>query len=60
VATFTYKARSRQGEILQDKVEGTSSMAVPAALRQQGLLVVDIREQGVSQKDLFEAFKKVT
>ena len=60
MATFPYKARSRRGEILQDKVEGTSSMAVPAALRQQGLLVIDIREQGVSQKDLFEAFKKVT
>jgi type IV pilus assembly protein PilC len=60
VATSTYKARSRQGEILQDKVEGTSSMGVPVALRQQGLLVIDIREQGVSQKGLLEAFKKMT
>jgi len=57
---LTYKARSRQGEILQEEVEGTSSMAVPAALRQQGLLVMDIREQSVFQKGLFEAFQKVT
>jgi hypothetical protein len=35
-------------------------MAVPAAPRQQGLLVIGIREQGVFQKVLFEAFKKVT
>jgi type II secretory pathway component PulF len=47
VATFTYKARSRQGEILQDRVEGTNTMAVAATLRQQGLLVIDAREQGV-------------
>jgi type IV pilus assembly protein PilC len=59
VPTFTYKARSRQGEILQDQVEGTNTMAVVASLRQQGLLVIDIREQGVSQRDLIEPFKKV-
>jgi type IV pilus assembly protein PilC len=60
VVSFTYKAHSRQGEILQDEVDGTSSMAVSAALRQQGLLVIDIRGQRVFQKGLFEAFKKVT
>jgi type IV pilus assembly protein PilC len=59
VATFTYKARSRQGEILRDRVEGTDTMAVAATLRQQGLLVIDIREQGVAQKDLFDPFKTV-
>ena len=48
VATFTYKARSRQGEILQDQVEGTDTRAVAATLRQQGLLVIDIREQSAS------------
>ena len=57
--TFTYKARSRRGEILQDQVEGTNTMAVAASLRQQGLLVIDIREHGVSHRDLFEPFKKV-
>jgi type IV pilus assembly protein PilC len=59
VATFTYKARNRRGEILQDQVEGTDTMAVAATLRQQGLLVIDVKEQGVAQKDLFEPFKKV-
>jgi type IV pilus assembly protein PilC len=59
VATFTHKARSRQGEILQDRVEGTNTMAVAATLRQQGLLVIDAREQGVPQKALFAPFKKV-
>jgi type IV pilus assembly protein PilC len=59
VATFTYKARTRQGEILQDQVEGLDTMSVVSSLRQQGLLVIDVKEQGVSQKDLFEPFKKV-
>ena len=59
MATFTYKARNRQGEILQDQVEGTDTMAIAATLRQQGLLVIDIKEQSVAQKDLFEPFKKV-
>jgi type II secretory pathway component PulF len=58
VATFTYKRRSRQGEILQDRVEGTNTMAVDATLRQQGLLVIDTREQGVAQRDLFDPFKR--
>src|SRR5918997_782862 len=59
MATFTYKARTRQGEILQDQLEATDTMAVAATLRQQGLLVIDVKEQGVAQKDLFESFKKV-
>jgi type IV pilus assembly protein PilC len=59
VATFTYKARTRQGEILQDSLEGTDTMAVASELRQQGLLIIDIKEQGVGQKDLLEPFKKV-
>jgi type IV pilus assembly protein PilC len=59
VATFTYRARTRQGEILQDQVEGTDTTAVASNLRQQGLLVIDIKEQGVAQRDLLEPFKKV-
>ena len=59
MATFTYKARTRQGEILQDSLEGSDTMAIAAQLRQQGLLVIDIKEQGVGQKDLLEPFKKV-
>ena len=59
MGVFAYKARSRAGEILEDKIEGNDTMSVATTLRQQGLLVIDIKEQGVGQKDLFEVFKKV-
>ena len=59
MATFTYKARNRRGEVLQDQVEGLDTMSVVSSLRQQGLLVIDVKEQGAAQKDLFEPFKKV-
>ena len=59
MATFTYKVRNRRGEILQDQVEGADTMAVAATLRQQGFLVIDVKEQSVAQKDIFEPFKKV-
>ena len=59
MATYTYRARTRQGEILQDQVEGTDTMAVVSTLRQQGLLVIDVKEQGVGQKDVLQPFKKV-
>jgi type IV pilus assembly protein PilC len=59
VATFTYKARNRQGEILQDQMEGADTMTVASQLRQQGLLVIDVKEQSVAQKDILEPFKKV-
>ncbi len=57
--TFTYKARTRRGEVLQDTVEGESQMVVAATLRQQGLLVIDVKEQGVGQRDILEPFKRV-
>jgi len=59
LAVFAYKARSRQGEILEDKIEGNDTMSVAATLRQQGLLVIDIKEQSVGQKDILEPFKRV-
>ena len=59
MATFTYKGRNRRGEILQDQVEGADTMAVAATLRQQGFLVIDVKEQSVAQKDILEPFKKV-
>ena len=59
MATFTYKVRNRRGEILQDQVEGADTMAVAATLRQQGFLVIDVKEQSVAQKDILEPFKKV-
>ena len=59
MATFTYKARNRQGEVLEDQMEATDTMTVASQLRQQGLLVIDVKEQGVAQKDILEPFKKV-
>ena len=59
MATFAYRARNRQGEILQDQIEGLDTMTVASELRQQGLLVIDIKEQGVAQRDILEPFKKV-
>jgi type IV pilus assembly protein PilC len=59
MAVYAYKARSRGGEILQDKIEGNDQMSVAMQLRQQGLLVIDIKEQGAAQKDLFAGIKKV-
>ncbi len=59
MATFTYKARNRQGEIYQEQMEATDRMTVASQLRQQGLLVIDVKEQGVGQKDILEPFKKV-
>ncbi len=44
MATFTYKARTRQGEILQDQMEADDTMSVVSQLRQQGLLVIDVKE----------------
>lgn len=57
--TFAYKARTRRGEVMEDTVEGENQMAVAATLRQQGLLVIDVKEQGVGQKDILEPFKRV-
>ena len=56
---FTYKARDRSGGILQDQIEGNDAMSVASALRRQGLLVIDVKEQGVGQKDILEPFKRV-
>jgi type IV pilus assembly protein PilC len=59
VATFGYRVRTPQGEILQDQMEGADTMAVASELRQKGLLVIDVKEQSVAQKDILEPFKKV-
>jgi type IV pilus assembly protein PilC len=59
VATYNYRVRNRQGEILQDQMEGADTIAIVAELRQQGLLVIDVKEQGAAQKDILAPFKKV-
>src|SRR5215203_1217850 len=40
-------------------MEGADTMAVAYELRQKGLLVIDVKEQSVSQKDILEPFKRV-
>lgn len=60
MAVFEYKARTRRGEVLQDKVEGNDTASVVSGLRQQGLLVIDVKEQSVGNKDILEPFKRVT
>src|SRR5918995_1127559 len=59
MALYAYKALDKQGEIVEDKWEGSGEMAVAQELRQQGLLVIDVKEQGVAQKDILEPFKRV-
>src|ERR687894_481458 len=59
MAPFTYRARARQGEILQDKLESSDKLSVVSTLRQQGLLIIDVKEQGVAQKDILEPFKRI-
>src|ERR671911_512562 len=59
MALYTYRALDKQGEIVQDKTEGSGEMAVVHDLRQQGLLVIDVKEQSVAQKDILEPFKRI-
>src|SRR5215218_1558024 len=59
MALYTYRALDKQGEIIQDKVEGSGEVAVVHELRQQGLLVIDVKEQSVAQKDILAPFKGV-
>src|SRR5215203_5110339 len=56
---YTYKALDKQGEIVEDKTEGSGEMAVAQELRQQGLLVIDVKEQSVAQKDILAPFKRI-
>jgi type IV pilus assembly protein PilC len=59
MAVYTYKAMDKQGEMIQDKTEGSDTMAVAAHLRRQGLFVIDVKEQSVSQKDILAPFKGI-
>src|ERR671914_87529 len=59
MALYTYKAMSKQGEIVQDKLEGSGEMAVAHELRQQGLMVIDVKEQKVHEKDILAPFKGI-
>jgi type IV pilus assembly protein PilC len=59
MALYAYRAIDKQGEIIQDKLEGSGEMAVAHELRQQGLLVLDVKEQSLSQKDILAPFKRI-
>src|SRR5918992_4052665 len=59
MALYTYRALDKQGEIVQDKLEGSGTMAVATELRQQGLLVIDVKEQSAGQRDILEPFKRI-
>src|SRR5918992_5290154 len=59
MAHYTYKAMDKQGEVIQDKLEGSGELAVAHELRQQGLLVIDVKEQSVGQRDILEPFKRI-
>src|SRR5215218_6587220 len=59
MALYTYRALDPQGEIVQDKTEGSGEMAVAYELRQQGLMVIDVKEQSVANKDILAPFKGI-
>jgi type IV pilus assembly protein PilC len=59
LATFTYKARDRQGTVLKSTLEAEDATAAVAALRRRGLLVIDISEQGLGQRDVLEPFRRI-
>src|ERR687898_921010 len=59
MALYAYKALDSQGEIVQDKTEGSGEMAVASELRRQGLVVIDVKEQSVAQKDILAPFKRI-
>lgn len=59
MATFTYKARDRQGTVLKSTLEAEDATAAVTALRRRGLLVIDISEQGLGQRDVLEPFRRI-
>src|ERR687896_1992292 len=59
MALYSYRVLDKQGEIIEDKTEGSGEMAVAQELRQQGLLVIDVKEQTVAQKDILAPFKRI-
>src|SRR5918994_4300386 len=59
MALYTYKALDSKGEIVQDNAEGSGTMAVATELRKQGLMVIDVKEQSVAEKDILAPFKRI-
>src|SRR5215208_6853657 len=59
MAQYAYRALDKQGEIVQDKLEGSGEMAVAQELRQNGLMVIEVKEQSVANKDILAPFKGI-
>src|SRR5918993_4190744 len=59
MALYTYRALDKRGEIIEDKWEGAGEMAVAHELRQQGMLVIEVKEQSVAQKDILAPLKGI-
>jgi type IV pilus assembly protein PilC len=61
MSTFAYKALDAKGAKASGQLDGDSKAAVAAALRNKGLIVLDIDEvkQGLAKKDVFGAMQRV-
>jgi len=59
MSVYKYKARDPKGGILRDKIEGEDREAVAELLRSRGLLVIDVSEQGIREREVFSPFKGV-
>lgn len=59
MSVYNYKVRNPEGEILRDKIEGEDRDAVAELLRSRGLLVIDVREQGIREREIPSLFKGV-
>jgi type IV pilus assembly protein PilC len=59
MSVYKYKVRNPEGEILRDKIEGEDREAVAELLRRRGLLVIDVSEQGLREREMPSLFKGV-
>lgn len=61
MSTFAYRALDAKGAKASGQLDGDSKAAVAAALRNKGLIVLDIDEvkQGLAKKDVFGAMQRV-
>ena len=59
MGVYAYRARDRRGEVVEDRAEGHSVAAVVAALRRRGLVVIHVREQGVSRREVLSPFGRI-
>lgn len=53
MSVYKYKVRNISGEILRDEIEGEDREAVAELLRRRGLLVIDVSERGIGEREIF-------